>query len=73
MLPLRYTSDSTVFIFQYNPVRNPEDVDTVYIVQENTPYFPVSYTHLYCSSYFHVLHDINELINNRRTKIDKKQ
>lgn len=39
MLPLRYTSDSTVFIFQYDPVRNPEDVDTVYIVQENTPYF----------------------------------
>ena len=39
MLPLRYTSDSTVFIFQYNPVLNPEDVDTVYIVQESTPYF----------------------------------
>jgi hypothetical protein len=36
---LRYTSDSTVFIFQYNPVLNPEDVDTVYIVQESTPYF----------------------------------
>ena len=41
MLPLRYTSDSTVFIFQYNPVRNPEDVDTVYIVQENTSLFSV--------------------------------
>ena len=39
MLPLRYTSDSTVFIFQYNPVRNPNDVDTLYIVQQNTPYF----------------------------------
>ena len=39
MLPLRYTSDSTVFIFQYDPVRNPNDVDTLYIVQQNTPYF----------------------------------
>ena len=39
MLPLRYTSDSTVFIFQYDPVRKPNDVDTLYIVQQNTPYF----------------------------------
>lgn len=39
MLPLRYTSDSTVFIFQYNPVDNPNDADTLYIVQQNTPYF----------------------------------
>lgn len=39
MLPLRYTSDSTVFIFQYDPVGNPNDVDTLYIVQQNTPYF----------------------------------
>lgn len=39
MLPLRYTSDSTVFIFRYDPKRNPKDVDTVYIVQQNTPYF----------------------------------
>lgn len=39
MLPLRYTSDSTVFILQYNPVDNPDDVDTLYIVQQNTPYF----------------------------------
>ena len=38
MLPLRYTSDSTVFIFQYDPVRSPNDVDTLYIVQQNTPY-----------------------------------
>lgn len=36
MLPLRYTSDSTVFIFQYG---KPNDVDTLYIVQQNTPYF----------------------------------
>lgn len=39
MLPLRYTSDSTVFILRYNPVRNWDDADTLYIVQENTPYF----------------------------------
>lgn len=39
MLPLRYTSDSTVFIFKYDPVRRPNDVDTLYIVQQNTPYF----------------------------------
>lgn len=39
MLPLRYTSDSTVFIFRYDPKRNPLDNDTVYIVQQNTPYF----------------------------------
>lgn len=39
MLPLRYTSDSTVFILQYDPVRRPTDVDTLYIVQQNTPYF----------------------------------
>lgn len=37
MLPLRYTSDSTVFILQYDPVRKPNDVDTLYIVQQNTP------------------------------------
>lgn len=39
MLPLRYTNDSTVFILQYDPVRKPNDVDTLYIVQENRPYF----------------------------------
>lgn len=39
MLPLRYTSDSTVFLLQYNPIRKPNDVDTLYIVQQNTPYF----------------------------------
>lgn len=39
MLPLRYTSDSTVFIFKYDPVRRPNDRDTVFIVQQNTPYF----------------------------------
>ena len=39
MLPLRYTSDTTVFVFRYDPKRRPNDVDTLYIV-------PVSYTHL---------------------------
>lgn len=38
-LPLRYTSDTTVFIFQYDPVRRPTDVDTLYVVQQNTSYF----------------------------------
>ena len=39
MLPLRYTSDTTVFIFKYDPKRNPKHTDTLYIVQQNTPYF----------------------------------
>ena len=39
MLPLRYTSDTTVFIFRYDPDRKPNDVDTLIIVQQNTPYF----------------------------------
>lgn len=39
MLPLRYTSDSTVFIFRYDPRRQPQYTDTIYIVQRNTPYF----------------------------------
>ena len=39
MLPLRYTSDSTVFIFKYDPKRAPKYADTLYIVQKNTPYF----------------------------------
>ncbi|MFR2225312.1 MAG: DUF6452 family protein [Bacteroides xylanisolvens] len=39
MLPLRYTSDTTVFIFRYDPKRREKDFDTLYIVQQNTPYF----------------------------------
>ena len=39
MLPLRYTADSTVFIFHYNPQGNPSRRDTLVIRQENTPYF----------------------------------
>ena len=39
MLPLRYTNDSTIFIFHYDPKRQPKNVDTLYIVQQNTPYF----------------------------------
>lgn len=39
MLPLRYTSDTTVFIFKYDPKRQPRYADTLYIVQSNSPYF----------------------------------
>ncbi|MDR0937951.1 MAG: calcium-binding protein P [Mediterranea sp.] len=39
VLPLRYTADTTVFLFRYDPVRNPNDVDTVYVTHKNTPYF----------------------------------
>ncbi len=38
MLPLRYTSDTTVFIFHYN-LQVANDVDTLYIIQENISYF----------------------------------
>jgi hypothetical protein len=38
-LPLRYAKDTTVFLFRYDPVRNPNDVDTVYVTHTNTPYF----------------------------------
>lgn len=38
-LPLRYTSDSTVFILHYDYKRRPTYVDTLYVVQKNTPYF----------------------------------
>ena len=39
MLPLRYTSDTTVFILWHNPnsPTNKKDVETVYIKQKNTP------------------------------------
>lgn len=39
MIPLRYTSDSTVLIFKYDPIRQPKHTDTLYIIQKNTPYF----------------------------------
>lgn len=39
MLPLRYSSDSTIFIFHYAYVSDPDLCDTVYIKQDNTPYF----------------------------------
>ena len=38
-LPLRFTSDSTVFIFYYAYREDPTLCDTVYIKQDNTPYF----------------------------------
>lgn len=37
-LPLRYTTDSTVFVFQFHE-DNPELADTVTIWHHNTPYF----------------------------------
>ena len=39
MLPLRYTLDSTVFIFHYNPEGTPSRTDTLVISQQNTAYF----------------------------------
>ncbi|MDR0891532.1 MAG: calcium-binding protein P [Mediterranea sp.] len=38
-LPLRYSSDTTVFLFRYDPVRNPNDVDTLFVFHKNTAYF----------------------------------
>lgn len=39
MLPLRYSSDSTVLVFHYAYVADPTLNDTIYIKQDNTPYF----------------------------------
>ena len=39
LLPLRYTNDTTIFVFHYNPAGQPNHVDTLYVIQENTPYF----------------------------------
>ena len=38
-LPLRYTDDNTILVFNYNDEENPELNDTVYITQNNTPFF----------------------------------
>lgn len=38
-LPLRYASDSTIFIFHYAYIEDPTFCDTIYIKQNNTPYF----------------------------------
>lgn len=38
-LPLRYTSDATVFVFHYDYKRRPTYADTLYISHKNTPYF----------------------------------
>lgn len=38
-LPLRFTSDTTVFVFHYDYVRNPKNNDTLYVVHSNVPYF----------------------------------
>lgn len=39
MLPLRYTVDSTVFVFHYAPKSRPAYTDTVCVRHKNTPYF----------------------------------
>lgn len=39
MLPLRYTSDSTILVFHYAYKLDPAISDTLYIKQSNTPYF----------------------------------
>ena len=38
-LPLRYDKDTTVFIFHYDSPNHPTYVDTLYVMQQNTPYF----------------------------------
>lgn len=38
-LPLRYTTDKTILVFHYNLEDKPELNDTVYITQNNTPFF----------------------------------
>ena len=39
MLPLRYTMDSTLFVFHYNPHGSSARTDTLVIIQDNTTYF----------------------------------
>lgn len=39
ILPLRYTTDSTVLVFHYDYKRRPTYADTFYVKQKNTPYF----------------------------------
>lgn len=39
VLPLRYTVDNTVLIFQYDPNRNPLHADTLYITHKNDQQF----------------------------------
>lgn len=39
MLPLRYSADSTVLVFHYAYRTDPALSDTIYIKQDNTPYF----------------------------------
>ncbi|MBR8706667.1 hypothetical protein IX307_002029 [Bacteroides pyogenes] len=38
-LPLRYTGNTTVFVFHYDPAQPSLYTDTLYITQQNTPYF----------------------------------
>ena len=49
MLPLRYTSDTTVFILWYNPnsPTNKKDVDTLYIIQKKYTVFSINGMRIY--------------------------
>ncbi len=53
MLPLRYTSDSTIFILRYDPVRNWDNADTLYIVQQKHSLFPVYGMRIYDETEHH--------------------
>lgn len=39
MLPLRYTNDTTAFVFRYDYPRRKDLTDTLLIIQSNTPFF----------------------------------
>lgn len=39
MLPLRFTKDTTAFILHYDYTRQPNQVDTLYVIHKNSPYF----------------------------------
>lgn len=38
-LPLRFTTDTTIFVFHYDYVRNPLNNDTLHVMHSNVPYF----------------------------------
>lgn len=38
-LPLTYVSDTTILVFHYNYSTDPSDSDTLWILQDNTPFF----------------------------------
>ncbi len=38
-LPLSFVSDTTILVFHYDYANNPADADTIYVAQNNTPFF----------------------------------